>query len=225
MRKLRVGAMPPRGARRPDAATTDSLIAYLEGSSIARHRRCRPAGAASAQSRRVRQRDSRSARARRGRRRRCCRRTYAAFGFDNVADAQGSSPALLQAYLAAARKISAVAVGDPRMAAGSDTYTARQDLSQDVHLEGLPLGTVGGLRARHAFPVDGEYEFQVRLYRTNLSAIRGLEDPQEIELTLDGEPNPPRERRRREGSDRAADQSHRRVRHARSARACAFDDS
>ena len=38
------------------------------------------------------------------------------------------------------------------------------------------------------FPVDGEYEFQVRLYRTNLSAIRGLEDPHELELTLDGEP-------------------------------------
>ena len=111
-----------------------------------------------------------------------------AFGFDNVADAQGSSPALLQAYLAAARKISAVAVGDPRIATGSDTYAVRQDLSQDVHLEGLPLGTVGGMRARHTFPVDGEYEFQVRLYRTNLSAIRGLEDPQELELTLDGEP-------------------------------------
>ena len=111
-----------------------------------------------------------------------------AFGFDNVSDAQGSSPALLQAYLAAARKISAVAVGDPRLATGSDTYAVRQDLSQDVHLEGLPLGTVGGMRARHTFPVDGEYEFQVRLYRTNLSAIRGLEDPHELELTLDEAP-------------------------------------
>src|SRR5262249_39955901 len=106
-----------------------------------------------------------------------------AFGFDNVADAQGSSPALLQASLAAAREISPVEGGDPRIAAGSDTYTVRQDLSQDVHLEGLPLGTVGGMRARHTFPVDGEYEFQVRLYRTNLSAIRGLEDSHQVELT------------------------------------------
>jgi hypothetical protein len=95
---------------------------------------------------------------------------------------------LLQAYLAAARTISAVATGDTRVAAGSDTYSVRQDLSQGGHLDGLPLGTVGGMRARHIFPVDGEYEFQVRLYRTNLSAIRGLEDPQELELTLDGEP-------------------------------------
>ena len=87
----------------------------------------------------------------------------------------------------AARKISAVAVGDSRISVGSDTYTERQDLSQDVHLEGLPLGTVGGLRAKHTFPLDGEYEFQLRLYRTNLSAMRGLEDPQEVELTVDGE--------------------------------------
>ncbi len=179
VRKLRVGAMPPRNARRPDQKTTDSLIAWLEGELD--RTSTRPPG------RPVLRRLNRAEYAN------AIRDLLAldvdvaallppdvsAFGFDNVADAQGSSPALLQAYLAAARKISAVAVGDPRIATGSDTYTVRQDLSQDVHLEGLPLGTVGGMRARHTFPVDGEYEFQVRLYRTNLSAIRGLEDPHE----------------------------------------------
>jgi len=187
VRKLRVGAMPPRGARRPDATTANALITWLEGE-LDRAGTGNPG---------------------RPTLRRLNRAEYAnavrdllsldvdvtsllppdgaAFGFDNVADAQGSSPALLQAYLAAARKISAVAVGDSRISVGSDTYTARQDLSQDVHLEGLPLGTVGGLRATHTFPLDGEYEFQVRLYRTNLSAMRGLEDPQEVELTVDGE--------------------------------------
>jgi len=187
VRKLRVGAMPPRGARRPDATTANALIAFLEGE-LDRAGTSHPG---------------------RPTLRRLNRAEYAnairdllaldvdvtsllppdgaAFGFDNVADAQGSSPALLQAYLGAARKISAVAVGDARIGVGSDTYTARQDLSQDVHLDGLPLGTVGGLRATHTFPLDGEYEFQVRLYRTNLSAMRGLEDPQEVELTVDGE--------------------------------------
>src|SRR5688572_26484917 len=188
VRKLRVGAMPPHGARRLDQKTADHLIAWLEGELDRTSTRSpgRPVL------------------------RRLNRAEYAnairdllgldvdvaallppdvsAFGFDNVSDAQGSSPALLQAYLAAARKISALAVGDPRMATGSDTYSVRQDLSQDVHLEGLPLGTIGGMRAKHTFPVDGEYEFQVRLYRTNLSAIRGLEDPHQIELTLDEEP-------------------------------------
>ena len=188
VRKLRVGAMPPHGVRRPDQKTTDSLIAWLEGELDRTSTRSpgRPVL------------------------RRLNRAEYAnairdllgldvdvtallppdvsAFGFDNVSDAQGSSPALLQAYLAAARKISASAIGDPRIATGSETYSVRQDLSQDVHLDGLPLGTVGGMRARHTFPVDGEYEFQVRLYRTNLSAIRGLEDPHDLELTLDDEP-------------------------------------
>ncbi|MBZ5579196.1 MAG: DUF1592 domain-containing protein [Acidobacteriia bacterium] len=110
-----------------------------------------------------------------------------AYGFDNVADVLGNSPALLQAYLNAARKISTVAVGDSSVPAGSDTYTVPQDLSQDRHLEDLPLGTVGGMRARHVFPADGEYELQVRLYRTNLSAIRGLEQPHTLEVALDGE--------------------------------------
>jgi hypothetical protein len=189
VRKLRVGAMPPRDMPRPDTATTTELIGWLEGE-------LDRAG---------------SVRAVPGRPvlRRLNRAEYAnaihdllgfdvdvaallppdgaAFGFDNVEDAQASSPALLQAYLAAARKISAVAIGDSRMAVASDTYSVRQDLSQDVHLEGLPLGTVGGLRVRHSFPVDGEYEVQIRLYRTNLNAIRGLEDPQRLELTLDGE--------------------------------------
>ena len=187
VRKLRVGAMPPRGTRRPDATAANALIAWLEDE-LDRAGTGNPG---------------------RPTLRRLNRAEYAnairdllaldvdvtsllppdgaAFGFDNVADAQGSSPALLQAYLAAARKISAVAVGDSRIGVGSDTYTARQDLSQDVHLDGLPLGTVGGLRATHTFPLDGEYDFQVRLYRTNLSAMRGLEDPQEVELTVDGE--------------------------------------
>jgi Protein of unknown function (DUF1592)/Protein of unknown function (DUF1588)/Protein of unknown function (DUF1587)/Protein of unknown function (DUF1585)/Protein of unknown function (DUF1595)/Cytochrome C oxidase, cbb3-type, subunit III len=188
VRKLRVGAMPPHGVRRPDQKSTDGLIAWLEDELDRTSTRSpgRPVL------------------------RRLNRAEYAnairdllgldvdvaallppdvsAFGFDNVSDAQGSSPALLQAYLAAARKISAVAVGDPRIATGSDTYSVRQDLSQDAHLDGLPLGTVGGMRAKHTFPVDGEYEFQVRLFRTNLSAIRGLEDPHELELTLDEEP-------------------------------------
>src|SRR4029079_18351439 len=91
-------------------------------------------------------------------------RDEAAYGCDNVADALGSSPALLQAYLGAARKISAVAVGDPNAGVNRDTYSARQDLSQDHHLEGLPLGTQGGLVATHTFPVDGDYEFQLRLW-------------------------------------------------------------
>jgi mono/diheme cytochrome c family protein len=188
VRKLRVGAMPPHGVKRPDTSTNERLVAFLESELDRTATRPYPGRPVL---RRLNRAEYSNA----------IRDLLAldvdmasllppdesAFGFDNVADAQGSSPALLQAYLAAARKISAVAIGDPRLDVGSDTYSVRQDLSQDIHLEGLPFGTVGGLVARHAFPVDGEYDFQIRLYRTNLNAIRGLEDPQELELLIDGE--------------------------------------
>jgi len=188
VRKLRVGVMPPFGLPRPDRQTTDRLVDWLEGEldrAAANHispgrpvlRRLNRAEYANAIHDLLGLDVDVSA---------LLPPDESAFGFDNVADAQNSSPALLEAYLAAARKISAVAVGDPDIGVGSDTYTARQDLSQDVHLDGLPLGTVGGLRVTHVFPLDAEYEFQVRLYRTNLSAIRGLEDPQRLELLLDG---------------------------------------
>jgi hypothetical protein len=189
VRKLRLGAMPPHGMARPDAATTARLIAVLEAA-LDRPRQGAPSPG-------------------RPLLRRLNRAEYgnairdvlgievdvaallppddAASGFDNVADAQGNSPALLQAYLAAARRISALAVGADAVAIDSATYTARQDLSQDRHIDGLPLGTVGGLLARHTFPADGDYEILVKLYRTNLNAIRGLEEPHSLELMLDGD--------------------------------------
>jgi hypothetical protein len=108
-----------------------------------------------------------------------------AFGFDNVSDMLGTSPALLERYLVAADRVSALAVG-ARVAPGSDTYRVRQDRSQDQHIEGLPLGSVGGLVVKHNFPLDGEYHFSLALYRTNLEAIRGLEHPHQIEITIDG---------------------------------------
>jgi hypothetical protein len=110
-----------------------------------------------------------------------------AFGFDNIADALGTSPLLLERYLVAAGKISALAVGDVKLSPGSETHRVRQDLSQDRHVEGLPLGTVGGMLVRHTFPVDAEYAFQVKLFRTNSSVMRGLEYPHELEITVDGE--------------------------------------
>jgi hypothetical protein len=74
------------------------------------------------------------------------------------------------------------------MRPGSETFRVRQDLSQDHHIEGLPLGTIGGLRVRHDFPVDGEYDFQTKLYRTNLNIVRGLQYPSEFEVSIDGRP-------------------------------------
>ena len=60
-------------------------------------------------------------------------------------------------------------------------------MSQSQHREGLPLGTQGGLVAKHTFPSDGEYVIKVKLQETTLGQIRGLEYINQLEVLLDGE--------------------------------------
>ena len=83
--------------------------------------------------------------------------------------------------------MSALAVGDPATVPAAENYFTRGDQSQSQHQDGLPLGTVGGIGVRHYFPLDGEYQFQVGLVRTNTEGIRGLEHPHQLEITVDGE--------------------------------------
>ena len=94
---------------------------------------------------------------------------------------------MLERYLSAAGRISSLAVGALDVVPGSDTYAARQDLSQDKHIDGMPFGTVGGIKATHTFPVDGEYVIQATLYRTNVDQTRGLEHAHQLEMAVDGE--------------------------------------
>ena len=60
------------------------------------------------------------------------------------------------------------------------------DLTQEEHLDGLPFGTRGGTIVAHTFPLDGDYEIQIRLSRDRNENVEGLTEPQQIELTLDG---------------------------------------
>ena len=177
IRKLRAGAMPPPGAARPDQATYSSLISWLEGQIDT---------AAAAHPYAGRPVLHRLNRAEYGNAIRdlldleidassLLPPDDSAYGFDNISDALGLSPSLQERYLSAALKIGALAVGDPNVSPGSETYRVRQDLSQNQHIEGMPLGTIGGTMVRHNFPLDGEYEFQAKLYRTNLNIVRGLE--------------------------------------------------
>jgi hypothetical protein len=108
-------------------------------------------------------------------------------GFDNIADVLSLSPALLERYLSAAAKISALAVGSPKITANSETYKVRGDMSQTEHLEGMPLGTRGGVSALHTFPLDGEYVIRVKLVETNLGTIRGLQDENQLEISVGGQ--------------------------------------
>ncbi len=76
--------------------------------------------------------------------------------FDNIADVQGVSPTLLQAYLDAADQISRLAVGDIGATPASVSYETDNFASQMNRVPGAPMGTRGGLSVVHIFPADGQ---------------------------------------------------------------------
>jgi hypothetical protein len=108
-------------------------------------------------------------------------------GFDNNADVLGVSPVLLESYLTAAERVSALALGDRDIPPAGEIYRVKQDESQDRHIPGLPIGTVGGLLINRTLPLDGEYQFRVTLFRTNLGTMRGLEYEHQLEISVDGQ--------------------------------------
>ena len=101
-------------------------------------------------------------------------------GFDNLADLLFVSPATLERYLAAARRISRLAVGDASMPPIVDRYPLDRDLIQDDHLEGLPLGTRGGTLIRGHLPADGEYVLTVEF-------AQAAREEHQVEVSVDGE--------------------------------------
>lgn len=130
----------------------------------------------------------------------------ASHGFDNITVGD-LSPTLLDRYLTAARKIARLAVGGSSRAPGSDTIRLRPDLTQEEHVEGLPLGTRGGAVVPYTFPRDGDYEIELRLTRDRNEHIEGLREPHELEILMDREPrarftlDPPHNDREHETAD------------------------
>src|SRR6266850_1178420 len=188
VRKVRVGMMPPQGAAQPDDATRRDLVSWLV-TELDRAAAGDPNPGHPLLHRLNRVEYGNAIRDLLGLEvdpAVLLPPDDAAYGFDNVGDVLGVSPVLLERYMGAAGTVSALAIGDPDIAPGSETFRIRQDASQDIHLEGLPIGTVGGILARVTLPLDGEYLFTVRLFRTNLGVMRGLEYEHEIEYTVDG---------------------------------------
>ena len=195
--KLRSRAMPPPGNRRPDNATYDAVAAWLE-TELDRAAEAHPNPGRPADLHRLNRTELANA----------VRDLLAveidgssmlppdeqAHGFDTNADALAVMPALLDRYLTAAAKISRLAIGDPSLRPTFERYTAvknnsneRTWLWQTERLgEEFPLGSRGGIAARHYFPVDGEYVFKVRLDRTYTGLVRGLNVLNEIEIRVDG---------------------------------------
>jgi len=189
IKKLHAGAMPPVGMPRPDAATQTALISYLE-TSLDRRAATHPNPGRHLPHRLNRAeyqnaiRDLLSLEVEAAS---LLPADDSVDGFDNNADSLGVSPSLLERYLSAAAKISALAVGDPSIGPSSETYRIRGDASQTSQNEDLPPGTRGGLMALHTFPLDGEYVIKVKLLEINLGSIRGLEYEHQLEVTVDGE--------------------------------------
>jgi len=104
-------------------------------------------------------------------------------GFDNVTVGD-LPPALLERYISAAEKISRLAIGSVQASVQSDIIRVAEDVTQEEHVPGLPIGTRGGVSVRYNFAQDGEYDIQVYLARGYSGDVDGLRDPQPHEMNL-----------------------------------------
>ncbi len=189
IRKLRAGMMPPAGAKRPDAKVLTDLATALET------RIDRAAALNPNPGRRPFQRLNRA------------EYTYAvrdlldldvdveaylppdtiSDGFDNVADAQGFSPTVLEGYMRAASAISTLAVGDANASPTEATYKVPRTANQMRQVEGAPFGTRGGISVTHNFPADGEYTFRMMLHSIPTGQLFGSSVPgEQIEVSVNG---------------------------------------
>jgi hypothetical protein len=187
VRKLRAGMMPPSGAPRPERALIDEFVGHLE-TSLDKYATLHP-NPGTLGLRRLNRAEYANA----------IRDLLAlnvdvstllpsddsSEGFDNIADALGVSPALLESYVGAATKISRLAAGDPSITPTTNTWRAPGDLSQTSHIEGLPLGTRGGILLAYTFPLDAEYAFKIRT-RSAGFGVGARAGPVPLEITLDG---------------------------------------
>jgi hypothetical protein len=188
VRKLRGRMMPPAGEPLPERAATDQLVAYLE-EQLDLHAAANPNPGVKSLHRLNRTEYGNA-----------IRDLLAldidasaylpndseAYGFDNIADVLGTDPSLMDRYLAAAWKITSAAMGDLGLAPSVSTYRVPPDRSQRDHVDGLPLGTRGGMLVSHYFPVDGEYLIKPKLWRNTVDVVRGTETPHDLEVSLDG---------------------------------------
>jgi mono/diheme cytochrome c family protein len=113
----------------------------------------------------------------------------AEFGFDNIATSLKTSPLLLEGYVNAAQRVSAMAVGDPKVRPGTTEHSISREFSQNGYIDGLPLGTVGGTVVHHVFPADAEYKLSGRLVRgvqEGYAGVEGNDTPYTFVITVDG---------------------------------------
>jgi hypothetical protein len=94
---------------------------------------------------------------------------------------------LLERYLAAADKVSRLALRQPAPFVNIDWFRVPDDLSQERRLPGLPFGTRGGMAIDYTFPIDGEYELAAALQRDLNEGVPLYAEDQNLEISIDGE--------------------------------------
>ena len=190
--KLRTRTMPPQGRPRPDDAVYDALATTLE-TALDREAAAHPNPGRPAIHRLNRTEYGNAVRdlltidieAVDGRA--LLPPDDTGYGFDNIADVLSVSPMLMDRYFSSARKIARLAIGDAAMRPGSRTYPLPKYTRQDDRMsDDLPFASRAGASIRHHFPVDGEYVVKINLLRTYTDLIRGLADPHQLEVRIDG---------------------------------------
>src|ERR1700704_3879079 len=190
LRKLRNREMPPAGMPRPDAATYEAIVKYIEtGRDRLAETRPNPG---------------------RPTLHRLNRTEYAnairdllaldidvasllpaddsGYGFDNIGDVLTVSPLLLEKYLAAASTVSRLAVGDPSLPPPSpDFHVPPATVQNERESRDLPIGSRGGIAVRHHFPLDADFVIKVRLQRgKDATTIVGISEERRLDIRLDG---------------------------------------
>lgn len=187
-RKLRTGAMPPVGLPRPDRTTAVGFVSMLtdrldraaaanpDPGRVTLHRLNRAEYANAVRDLLGVKIDSRT----------LLPQDDSDLGFDNMADILSVSPTLIDRYITAARTVARMALGQERKV-GLEVVTVPEFKFQDARMsEDLPFGSRGGVAFQHDFPFDGQYVIKIKLARQLYEYIRGLDEPQQIDVRLDG---------------------------------------
>ena len=188
VRKLRSAAMPPAGSPRPDQKTYDATALFLE-SELDRASIAKPNPGTLPLLHRLSRTEYQNA----------IRDLIAldglpremdyslllpsdnvSSGFDNIADLLFVSPASMERYLDAGKKISALALGDVEMPLMVNIHKLGPEQLQDARVDELPFGTRGGLAIHSYFPLDADYNIKLDIAGT-------ARDPNQIDVTIDGE--------------------------------------
>jgi mono/diheme cytochrome c family protein len=186
VRKARAGLMPPTNMPRPDAATFNALLTWMENQLDSSAHPHLPAPGLHRLNRTEYANAIRDLLSLEVDSSKFLPVDDSTKGFDNIAGALTMSPALMEAYLSAAGKISRLAIGTSD-GATQWVWDVPGDSAQNYHIEGLPFGTRGGMRIEHTFPADGEYAFNVKGLTGYFQRVLGGITGEKLEILIDGE--------------------------------------